>query len=111
MKSIYNFKKGVPKVLPPTLTLKFILGIALILTGIQVQANAQGVEYSQPSWWFGVAGGANFNFYRGSTQTLEPGIIAPLPFKSGYGVGLYAAPLVEFHPVASYWGFMLQAGY
>ncbi len=93
------------------LTLKFILGIALILTGIQIQANAQVVEYSQPSWWFGVAGGANFNFYRGSTQTMEPGIIAPLPFKSGYGVGLYAAPLIEFHPAVSRWGFMLRAGY
>ena len=109
MKSIYLLKKGVSKVIGPKLLLKFILGIALILTGIQI--HEQGVQYSQPSWWFGVAGGANFNFYRGSTQTMEPGVIAPLPFTSGYGVGLYAAPLVEFHPADSYWGFMLQAGY
>lgn len=111
MNFIYNLKKGVAQMFPHKLKLKFILGIALILTGIQLQVNAQGVQYSQPSWWFGVAGGANFNFYRGSTQTMEPGVIAPLPFTSGYGVGLYAAPLVEFHPADSYWGFMLQAGY
>ena len=111
MKSIYNFKKGESQTRSSRLTLKYVLGIVLILTVIQVQANAQGVEYSQPLWWFGVAGGANLNFYRGSTQTMEPGVIAPLPFTSGFGVGLYAAPLVEFHPADSRWGFMLQAGY
>jgi hypothetical protein len=29
------------------------------------------VKYSKPSWYFGVAGGANFNFYRGSTQQIK----------------------------------------
>jgi len=91
--------------------IKFLVLVALTLTVVQGRINAQAVQYSQPSWWFGVAGGANINFYRGSTQTLNSDITAPTPFTSGTGVGLYAAPLVEFHPVYSKWGFMFQAGY
>jgi len=112
MKYFYNFRIGSRTCLFSCMPAKkFILAMAIIFTAFQARVSGQGVQYSQPAWWFGVAGGANFNFYRGSTQTMEPGVIAPLPFTSGFGVGLYAAPLVEFHPSNSYWGFMLQAGY
>ena len=64
-----------------------------------------------PSWWFGVAGGANLNFYRGSTQELNLDLTVPTVFHKGSGVGLYLAPLLEFHRPGSKLGFMLQAGY
>lgn len=57
---------------------------------------AQAVQYTQSSWWFGVAGGANFNFYRGSTQQLKEDFTAPVAFDGGNGVSVYLAPLMEF---------------
>jgi hypothetical protein len=39
-------------------------------TSVQAQETIE-VKYSKPSWYFGVAGGANFNFYRGSTQQCK----------------------------------------
>jgi hypothetical protein len=38
------------------------------------------VKYSKPSWYFGVAGGANFNFYRGSTQQMNASFTSPKHF-------------------------------
>lgn len=77
----------------------------------QSDAEKQTPQYARPSWWFGIAGGGNLNFYNGSTQRLTEDLIAPVAFHSGLGLGLFAAPLVEFHPATSNWGFMLQAGY
>jgi hypothetical protein len=63
------------------------------------------------SWWFGATAGANINFYRGSTQELNSVLTSPAAFHKGMGVGLYLAPLVEFHNPGSILGIMLQAGY
>ncbi len=87
-----------------------ILG-ALILTASQVSTQAQEAQYTIPSWWYGVAAGANFNFYHGSTQELTTDLIAPAAFHNGKGAGLYLAPLVEFHKPDSRLGVMLQLGY
>jgi len=81
------------------------------MTAIQVPLMAQQDSITKPSWWFGVAGGANFNYYGGSTQKLNSDLTAPAVFHDGKGVGLYLAPLVEFHHPDSRWGIMLQAGY
>ncbi len=74
-------------------------------TSLRAQTNT-----AKPNWWFGAAAGANFNFYRGSTQKLNNDLTVPATFHDGTGVGLYAAPLVEFRP-NSMWGIMLQAAY
>ncbi|MDD2675618.1 MAG: OmpA family protein [Flavobacterium sp.] len=79
-------------------------------TPIQAQ-EAQAVKYAKPSWYFGVAGGANFNFYRGSTNQLNAAFTPPATFHDGDGVGLFIAPLLEYRPADSRWGVMLQAGY
>jgi outer membrane protein OmpA-like peptidoglycan-associated protein len=96
---------------PNNLTLKSLLLAVVILTGLQLPLHAQEVKYTKPSWWFGVAGGANFNFYRGTTQELNLDLTSPAAFHHGNGLGLYVAPLVEFHNPDSKWGVMLQAGY
>ena len=98
-----------------------VLG-ALILTGTPPMLKAQDTKSTppeafkqdsiiQPSWWFGVAGGANVNFYDGSTQQLNAEITVPKTFHEGFGVGLYLAPVLEYHAPETMLGFMLQAGY
>jgi outer membrane protein OmpA-like peptidoglycan-associated protein len=84
---------------------------ALILTGIMAPLRAQEVQYTRPSWWFGAAAGANFNYYRGSTQNINADLTIPTAFHDGNGVGLYIAPLVEFHNPQSFLGAILQIGY
>jgi len=87
--------------------------VIIIWTGMVSPSfvQAQQIQYTKPSWWFGVAGGANVNFYRGSTQQLNGDFTAPVAFDEGNGVGLYLAPLVEYHAPGSALGFMLQTGY
>jgi outer membrane protein OmpA-like peptidoglycan-associated protein len=84
---------------------------ALILVGMQSPLQAQEVQYTKPTWKFGVAAGANFNFYQGSTHELSATFTPPVVFNDGNGVGLYIAPLIEFQRPDARFGFMLQAGY
>ena len=112
MKSLTNYKKGLRLVWSPCkLALKGLIGSVVILTGIQSSIQAQEVQYTKPSWYFGVAGGANFNFYRGTTQQLTTGFTVPSAFYDGSGVGLFVAPLIEFHRPDTRLGFIFQAGY
>lgn len=113
MKPITNLKKGsrMARFLYK-LTLKSVIVGALILTGIQSPLQAQDATFTKPSWWFGVAGGANFNFYRGTTQQLTSAdFLTPTAFHDGQGIGFFALPLMEFHRPGTRLGFMLQAGY
>jgi outer membrane protein OmpA-like peptidoglycan-associated protein len=82
----------------------------LMLIGL-TKLEAQEKQYTKPSWMFGVAAGANFNFYRGSTQMLNADFTPPTAFHNGNGVGLFIAPSLEFHKPDSRFGFILQAGY
>ena len=105
MKFKNNFKWGSRK----AGFIKSIIVCTFILTGIQTSLQAQ--QYSKPSWYFGVAGGANVNFFRGSTRQLNADLTVPTAFHDGRGVGIYAAPLIEFRPANSVLGIMLQGGY
>ena len=115
MKSITNSKKGSRLArFPYSLALKSLFAGALIFAGMQMPLQAQepvAVKYTMPSWWFGAAAGANFNFYQGTTQQLTTDFIVPTAFHDGQGIGLFAAPVLEFHRPYSRLGFMLQAGY
>ena len=111
MKANTNFKKGSRRAWSPyNQPIKSLILSLLILTGVLVTVQAQD-QYTKPSWWFGAAAGANLNFYRGSTQELNLDLTVPTAFHDGFGVGLYLAPLLEFHRPDSRLGFMLQAGY
>lgn len=83
----------------------------MVILGFQVPSTAQESNYERPNWYFGAAAGANFNFYRGTTQQLNAGFTAPSGFHEGEGTGLFIAPLVEYHFSNSVWGIMLQTGY
>ncbi|MBL0202314.1 MAG: hypothetical protein IPP81_19810 [Chitinophagaceae bacterium] len=52
-----------------SLLIKTLMVSAFIITGIQT--NAQTQQYSDPSWYFGVVGAANVNFFDGSTRATE----------------------------------------
>ena len=112
MKTTNYIKIGAYNVCPlHTQAAKKLILIALVWFAIQTPVQAQEVQYTKPSWWFGAAAGANFNFYRGSTQVLNESFTPPTTFHNGFGVGLYLAPLVEYHRPDSYFGFMFQTGY
>jgi len=112
MKAKTNFKQGlyIP-LFPKNLTFKSILTVALVWLSIQLPVQAQEIQYTKPTWWFGVAAGANFNFYDGSTYKLNAGFTPPATFHEAKGVGLFVAPLLEYQRPDSRFGFMLQAGY
>ncbi len=115
MKAKINFKEGSCVAWSSNkLTIKSVAIIALGWLSIQTPVQSQEtqvIKYTKPSWYFGVAAGANFNFYRGSTQQLNAGFTAPTAFHDGNGTGLFIAPLLEYRPADSRWGVMLQAGY
>ncbi len=112
MKAKTNFTKGsensgskFPRII------RGLIISGLILTSVFASLTAQDTQYTRPSWWFGAAAGANFNYYRGSTQELNDALTVPSAFHKGSGVGLYLAPLLEFHKPDKRFGFMIQAGY
>lgn len=110
MKTI-NYKKDSRLAWSPfKLAIKSLMVGALIISGLQTSLQAQDVKYTKPSWYFGVAGGANFNFYHGTTQMLNSGFTVPTAFHDGNGVGLYVAPFFEYHRPDTRLGFMFQMG-
>ncbi|RTY75425.1 OmpA family protein [Flavobacterium sp. LS1R10] len=115
MKTKNNFKMGSCAAWSPNnLNFKSVAIVALTWWSIQTQVQAQEtlvVKYAKPTWLFGAAAGANFNFYRGSTNQLNANFTPPATFHEGDGIGLFIAPLVEYRPADSRWGIMFQAGY
>ncbi len=88
---------------------KLILG-SLILMGMNSSTQAQEVVRTQPKMWIGFSGGANYNMYTGTTQTLNSTLFAPAAFHNGSGIGGFGSFLLEYHlnPVL---GFSLNLGY
>jgi outer membrane protein OmpA-like peptidoglycan-associated protein len=84
--------------------------IPLFLAGMVNISQAQEVIRPQPKFWIGVSGAANFNFYSGTTQTLNSSAKAPTAFHKGFGVGPFGSVLLEYRP-APKWGVMLNVGY
>jgi outer membrane protein OmpA-like peptidoglycan-associated protein len=79
--------------------------VIMILAGTRVQA-----QNTAPTWWFGVSGAANFNFFDGTTQRLNNSLIVPTAFHKGNGVRPYGSILMEYRP-GNTWGFMLNLAY
>jgi outer membrane protein OmpA-like peptidoglycan-associated protein len=88
-----------------------IMLVTIFLFLGSAKVNAQVEEYTKPSWMFGVAAGANFNFYRGSTFMLHEGFTPPTAFHDGKGIGLFIAPNIEYHKPGTRLGFIFQAGF
>ncbi|MFZ6666308.1 OmpA family protein [Peijinzhouia sedimentorum] len=84
--------------------------LTLVIAGLQLPAMAQDAVYTKPAFRFGVAAGANFNYFRGTTQQLNSRVISPTAFRHGDGVGLFLAPMLEYHNPNSIFGVALQIG-
>jgi outer membrane protein OmpA-like peptidoglycan-associated protein len=80
----------------------------LVFAGIA--GHTQTVKRSQPVWWFGGSGAANFNFYRGTTQVLNNSLTVPAAFHKGDGIRPYLSLLTEYRP-NRVWGGMLNIAY
>jgi outer membrane protein OmpA-like peptidoglycan-associated protein len=110
-----NFKKESRMArFPYNLIVKGFIAGAFLLAAASSPLQAQDTPettYTQPSWRFGVAGGANFNFHEGTTQQLTNDFMVPTAFGDAQGIGIFAAPVIEFHRPGTVLGFMLQAGY
>jgi len=88
---------------------KLIIFCMVMLSVCLLPAKAQ-VAKSQPSWWLGVAGGANYNAYNGYTSTLNSDIHPTPGFNRGHGFGAYVAGVIEYHQPGAIWGIMVQQG-
>mgnify|MGYP003296014221 CR=1 FL=1 len=89
-----------------------MIGLTAISTA-QAQTTAGGttkIQNTQPTWWFGVSGAANANFFSGTTQRINNSLIIPAAFHKGFGVRPYASVLMEYRP-AGILGAMLNVGY
>ncbi|WP_225871087.1 OmpA family protein [Pedobacter frigiditerrae] len=67
-------------------------------------------QTTSPKWWFGAAAGANANFFDGTTQRLNNGLIVPSAFHKGKGIRPFGSVLVEYRPTPI-WGGSLNIGY
>lgn len=85
-----------------------LFSIIMLCAGI-MPCEAQ-VAKAGPSWWFGVAGGANYNAYNGNTSALNADIHPTPGFDKGDGFGAYVAGVIEYHKPGSVWGIMVQQG-
>lgn len=85
-----------------------ILFLSLLFAGST--GRAQNVNPTQPVWWFGASGAANFNFYRGTTQVLNNSLTVPTAFHKGRGVKPYISLLTEYRP-NNKWGGMLNIAF
>lgn len=83
------------------------LGCAIALVLVQTTIHAQTTA---PKWWFGVSGGANANFYDGTTQRLNNSLIVPAAFHEGKGIKPFASLLIEYRPTPI-WGGTLNLGF
>jgi outer membrane protein OmpA-like peptidoglycan-associated protein len=92
-------------------TIKSMMLITLVWLCSFSAVQAQDVQYTKPSWWFGAAAATNLNFYRGSTQQLNADFRPPTTFHNGFGAEPYMAVDIEYHRPKSLFGFMFQAGY
>ena len=113
MIKISNFIQAIKRFMPqlpfPFRLSMVILGI--VLAGIStLNAQNKATQITPPSWWIGLGAGGNLNYFQGSTQQLHTGLMAPVPFVEGMGLGLYVAPLLEYQPANSHWGLTLQGG-
>ena len=113
MKMIANLKVGLRNAqFSYNLTFRYFILLALIAIGVLAPIRAQdSVRYARPTWYFGLAAGANLNFYRGTTQELTSSFTVPKAFRHGDGIGLYLAPTLEYYRPNTRLGGMLQIGY
>lgn len=92
---------------------KKVLMSTLLIAAISSSIATQSQETTQtnPSWWFGVVTGSNFNFYEGSTKEINSTFSTTQAFHDGFGTGLFLGLSLEYYKPKTQLGFMLQVAY
>ncbi|HTB07391.1 MAG TPA: OmpA family protein [Bacteroidia bacterium] len=85
-------------------------GLLLLVAFLTMQSAVKAQDRVRPIWWFGVSGGANFNFYRGSAQILNDNTTTPSSFENGFGVAPYFSVFAEYRK-SKVWGLMFNVAY
>jgi outer membrane protein OmpA-like peptidoglycan-associated protein len=91
-------------------TNKITKKLAIFLMMLVLASSAVKAQTTQPTWWFGVSGAANLNWYDGTTQRLSNDLVVPTAFHKGFGAGPYASILMEYRP-AGILGVSLNVAY
>src|SRR6185369_8979534 len=107
---MYTFSRSNRNTTPTGFWLRRLMIAVIMLFGLNAALPAQEVKRTAPTWWVGGSAGANLNFFRGTTQVLNPSLTTPAAFHKGFGVGAYVGALMEYRP-DSVWGGILQIGY
>lgn len=102
--NFWNFSKN---------SFKKILVSSLLITGMisSLAIQSQEITQTNPSWWFGVVTGSNFNFYEGSTKEINADFTTTQAFHDGFGTGLFLGLSLEYYKPKTRLGVMLQVGY
>lgn len=114
MKSIIKNKKAFSShCIPLRNSIKNLLMSAMLIAGIisPIATQSQETIQTNPSWWFGVVGGSNFNFYEGSTKELNSSFTTTQAFHDGFGVGAFLGMTLEYYKPKTRLGLMLQVAY
>jgi outer membrane protein OmpA-like peptidoglycan-associated protein len=91
-------------------TTKVLSAVALFATVFISNTSVSAQDRVRPTWWFGVAGAANLNFYRGTAQYVSADLTLPNALENGFGVAPYVAVFTEYRP-SRVWGLMLYVAY
>ncbi|MGF7080288.1 OmpA family protein [Mucilaginibacter sp. UYCu711] len=88
-----------------TIKRSIIASMMLFLASTTVEA-----QVTPPTWWFGLSGAANANWYDGTTQTLNSNLVVPTAFHKAFGIRPYGSVLIEYRPTPII-GAMLNVAY
>jgi outer membrane protein OmpA-like peptidoglycan-associated protein len=83
--------------------------ILCLLMFVSASSFAQKIS-SSPTWWFGVSGAGNLNYYTGTTQRLDNAYFVPTAFHKGTGIRPFGSILMEYNS-GKLFGAMLNVGY
>lgn len=111
MKTLERTKNNSSEWSPYSMLMQCAAACTLVLLAHLAPAQTATPRFQPPSWWFGGAGGVNFNFYQGTTQQLNDELTTPEAFRHGDGMGLFLAPVIEYRNPDSRFGVSLMAGY
>jgi outer membrane protein OmpA-like peptidoglycan-associated protein len=89
---------------------KILQRLTVCLVTVTLACSSVFGQTTQPTWWFGISGAANLNWYDGTSQTLNNSLIIPTALHKGFGVRPYGSILAEYRP-AGILGVSLNVGY
>lgn len=84
--------------------------VTVVMVVLISNSSIKAQDRVQPTWWFGLSGAANFDFYRGTTQILNNDLTSKYAFTNGFGVAPYFSAFVEYRP-GPVWGLMFNLAY